>query len=952
MTTAVSSSPVFRFGLFEADVARNTLTRKGVRVKIQDQPFRVLILLLEHPGEVVTREYLRKTLWPEGTYVDFDGSLNVVLKKLRAAIEDDSDNPRFIETVPRRGYRFIAPVSLDAVSAQAATAMPCAEQVAPPVVSEAAPPATSMPDQQWSPLSRYALAAFVVVATVAAGWLLLHRKQSLGLPLRADAQVPMRRSVAVLGFHNVTGRTDDAWLSTAFSEMLSTELAGGEKLRLISGEEVANLRISAPWPDADTLDRATTARIGAALNSDLLILGSYTAIGNPDHEQLRFDVRLQDAKTGDILTETAQTGDRDEVFQMVAGVGAKLRGRLGVPQLTEPDQSSALASMPSNREAARLYSLGLVKLREFDALAARDLLQQACNADGKFALSHAMLARAWGQLGYEQKRKEEAKKALDLSAELSRMDRMQVEGDYYSSLSDHEKAASSYRALFELFPDNVEYGLQLAAAEHAAGHDHQSLQTLTQLRALPLSASDDPRIDLLNARVGQGTDPQRLALLRSAERKATAQGKKLIYAQARKEECENFNYSDHPADAPAACEEAYNIFMAMGNRLGAADAIRMLGDFEGSRGHMEQAIATYQRALQILQELGEHYKTGAALNNMAINYENQGNLDRAEQLYGEAKLHFEQVGDKRLVGTTVGNVADILFLRGNLPGAAKLYQQVLDISASLNQTEGYTLFRLADLNLAEGHVSEAHRLAQAGIDAIRANQGGYGYLTQAMISLGEVLKAEANLSEAHQQFQAAFELDEKLAAKGLAEESQAELSDLALEEGHAEQAESLIRAAIAQFEQEKSDPAAASAYTLLSRALLTEGKTADAEKAIQHAAELTRTSPDPDLKLPVAIQMARLEMAQGGSKSVAPRQKLQWTIATAKKLGYYSEECEARLALGELELRRNPVQGRAQLAALASEARGRGLELLARKAERAINPSASVLADNKKLGEE
>src|SRR5215475_7039580 len=111
MEPGAASSKIYRFGLFETDVAKGTLTRNGIRVKLQDQPFRVLILLLERPGEIISRDELRQKVWPEGTYVDFDGSLNVILKKLRAAIDDDSDNPRFIETVPRRGYRFIAPVS-------------------------------------------------------------------------------------------------------------------------------------------------------------------------------------------------------------------------------------------------------------------------------------------------------------------------------------------------------------------------------------------------------------------------------------------------------------------------------------------------------------------------------------------------------------------------------------------------------------------------------------------------------------------------------------------------------------------------------------------------------------------------------------------------------------------------------------------------------------------------
>ena len=110
--SAASPDVRFRFGLFEANPADGALIRSGTKVKIQEQPFRLLLLLLERPGEVVTREELRQRLWPEGTYVDFDGSLNVILKRLRGAIDDDPENPRFIETIPRRGYRFIAPVSV------------------------------------------------------------------------------------------------------------------------------------------------------------------------------------------------------------------------------------------------------------------------------------------------------------------------------------------------------------------------------------------------------------------------------------------------------------------------------------------------------------------------------------------------------------------------------------------------------------------------------------------------------------------------------------------------------------------------------------------------------------------------------------------------------------------------------------------------------------------------
>lgn len=109
-TSRTELSPTHRFGLYEVNLANGVLTRQGTRVKLQDQPFRILSLLLQRPGEIVTREQLRQALWQEGTHVNFDGSLNAALKKLRAALQDDAENPRFIETVPRQGYRFLAPI--------------------------------------------------------------------------------------------------------------------------------------------------------------------------------------------------------------------------------------------------------------------------------------------------------------------------------------------------------------------------------------------------------------------------------------------------------------------------------------------------------------------------------------------------------------------------------------------------------------------------------------------------------------------------------------------------------------------------------------------------------------------------------------------------------------------------------------------------------------------------
>src|SRR5437867_2739804 len=111
MALEVRSRSILRFGVFEVDVCAGELRKQGVRIKLQEQPFHVLAVLLQRPDEVVTREELRSENWPADTFVDFDNSLNTAINKLREALGDSADNPRFIETLPRRGYRFIAPVS-------------------------------------------------------------------------------------------------------------------------------------------------------------------------------------------------------------------------------------------------------------------------------------------------------------------------------------------------------------------------------------------------------------------------------------------------------------------------------------------------------------------------------------------------------------------------------------------------------------------------------------------------------------------------------------------------------------------------------------------------------------------------------------------------------------------------------------------------------------------------
>jgi len=250
MQGPVLSSSTVRFGTFKADLQNGLLHRNGIRVKLQEQPFRILALLLERPGQVVTRETIRQTLWPDGTFVDFDGGLNAAMKKLRVALDDDPDRPRFIETIPKRGYRFIAPILKE--TPEKGDAHESATVAFPRSADGTRAGPCGVHAEFGARHSGWRIAAFSGVFLAALAGIVGYHWYGGVRPAGNAAQaamrrIPTRQAIAVLGFQNASGKPEDAWLSTALTEMMSTELAAGGKLRLVPGEDVSNLQLSAPW---------------------------------------------------------------------------------------------------------------------------------------------------------------------------------------------------------------------------------------------------------------------------------------------------------------------------------------------------------------------------------------------------------------------------------------------------------------------------------------------------------------------------------------------------------------------------------------------------------------------------------------------------------------------------------------------------------------------------------
>jgi len=507
MQAAESSCGTLGFGVFEVDLRAGELRKHGVRIKLQEQPFQILALLLKHPGHLVTREELRQELWPAHTFVDFDRGLNKAMTKLRSALGDSAESPRYIETLHRRGYRFLAPVREHREDSHHETGTREETSRTNGNGAQGGHPEPVAPPQKLRRLGWFGhhknvsvTAAVLLILTAAISYLRIYHPVVLG---GSSAALGPRRSVAVLGFRNLSDNAQDAWLSTALSDWLITELSAGDELRTIPAESVARMKIELSLPNVDTLGRDSLTRIRKNLGTDYVVAGSYAMLSSDSGGQLRLDLRLQDARSGETVVAVSESGSQSRLFGLVAEAGEALRSKLGAGAITTEQAAEVATLLPSKSEAAHLYWEGLAQLRLFNALPAKELLTKAVAAEPSYALSHSALASAWAQLGYDSNANAEAKKAFDLSSSLSRAERLLVEARYRESSRDWDKAIEIYRALFEFFPDNLDYGLSLATTQVNAGKGKDALQTIAALRSLPEPLRDDPRIDLANGHAAE-----------------------------------------------------------------------------------------------------------------------------------------------------------------------------------------------------------------------------------------------------------------------------------------------------------------------------------------------------------------------------------------------------------------------------------------------------------------
>jgi len=360
------------FGSFEVDTAAGELRRQGLKIRLQDQPFRLLVLLLERAGDVVTREEVREKLWPADTYVDFDHSLNTAVRKLREALGDSAEGSRYVETLARRGYRFIAHVE-PRRTAQLASAKADVAPVLPDLAERLSSSARH--------LRTFAIAVVVCGAALVAYWV---------VPRPGPTTLSGRRlTLAVLPFDNLSGDADQEYLSDGLTEEMITQLARLEPDRL------KVLARSSTWK-YKRADR-DIGQLRRELGADFVLEGSLRRAG----ERVRVTAQL--VRSDDQSHVWAETYERDlrDVLILQSEVAQAVARAIAVT-LT-PDAKARLArARPVRSEAYQDYLRGRFFWNRRTEAALKQALgyfQKAIGADPGYAPAYSGLADSYSLLG-------------------------------------------------------------------------------------------------------------------------------------------------------------------------------------------------------------------------------------------------------------------------------------------------------------------------------------------------------------------------------------------------------------------------------------------------------------------------------------------------------------------------------------------------------------------------
>jgi len=721
--------------------------------------------------------------------------------------------------------------------------------------------------RRWWP---YIALAVVVVAFALAMFVMIRGSTEIAAstPVAEEA----RPSIAVVGIDARVPHPDHDWVGAAVVELLAAELRSAEQLRVVSGERVARARLELA---AGALDNAQLATLGTRLSARYLVTGDYE-VGSD--ASLELDIRVYDRVRATTLGSHSLAGSEADLGGLADRASDGLRARL----LATPvpvDHGRMRASVPREPGALRLYAEGLVLLRRFEFAGARKKLEAAITIEPQFPLAHRALSEALARFGDDLRVRSEAKAAWELAGALPREEKLLVEARYRESIGERQRAIEIYRALHELYPDELEYAIGLA---ELLPHD-EAVALLGQLRA----TSDDPRIDATEGRVLLMHDlPRSAAAFQRAAAAARARGEKYLLATILLAAYQTHLLAGSD-DAAAAADlvEAKAVFQQIGDLPSVGVVNNMEGDALYLRGELRAASERFQEATRLARAGG-------------------------------------------IENDVVADLASDAFVRtgaGDGDGAALVWAEALELTRRVRpeRESQYVLFR-ATLRALRGELAAAERDARA-----------FGHGGEAWV--GEIARLRGDAEGARTALNAGLALDEKSGDRPVATGDEAavafqfvtraygtkprihiSLARLELGLGRTAEAATHARQAITTAIELRRPNLESVARATLGAALLADHRAADAQREIDQAMKLGAR----DEELAHIVWRAIVRARIAGRPTDATLDEL---VVRARAAKYLALELELELARAEL------ANDRARIATVTRRAAKAGYLSLARR---------------------
>ena len=478
---------ILKFGPFEVDPSLGELRKNGVRIPIQEKPLRVLTALAERQGDLVTRTELHQHLWQGETFVDFDTGLNTAVRKLRSALGDESESPHYIETFPKRGYRFLAPVEFvngaagtPAVLLQSSPSHPVTTARAEAAAAGAIAPgigARARGLRRWMGRIALLVAAMLITVSGVVAWLTYSR------PVYSFNS---RDSVLIADFENQTGdpRFDQA-LETAFTVSMEQSRHANvfPRARLAS---VLALMGKAP-------DERITPALGREICQRENIRGLITSSITRTGEEYALSAELVDPQSGDTVRSYSERSyGEGHILDALDVIAGDVRRDLGESLYEIHENSKPLPQVTtSSLDALREYADGVALWHQGRYKDAVTLFRDAIQTDPNFAMAHEALGNAYYSFIYydSQRGEEEYQKALALGSRTTERERMNIQVNYVDSEGHFDEAEGLYREYLNRYPDDWVMLGSYARLLRTHGHaDEAVVQYKEMLRVVPNDA--------------------------------------------------------------------------------------------------------------------------------------------------------------------------------------------------------------------------------------------------------------------------------------------------------------------------------------------------------------------------------------------------------------------------------------------------------------------------------